>query len=275
MLDQARFSDAFGDCHGRLLGARWESGLCQCIGSHIASHPLGQGGQLFGFWDRKNRNAPIVLMGVKSLRVALLSCLSRQSFNIGNQEGVSFRVVCQSAGKPAHGDQSLEFALAWGLRFELNYSDRILSPVGNVEHVGLFAEDQGVWSRSEELRRIGLCPDLLLNAQGVQVNHTQEVACGVGANGVLAVRRYGQPRGVQADENFVDLGRIQIDDRNGAFVGDEPDRIDAYDGPLTGRTDKVVLAWAASSPIADDRTISNELDIIGGHADIETSQDQS
>ena len=158
--------------------------------------------------------------------------------------------------------------------FELHDSDRILSPVGDVEDIGLFTEDQGVWSRSKELGRVGLRPDLFLDAQGAQVNHAQEIACSIGANGVLAVGRHGQARGVQADENFVDFGRIQIDDRNGAFVGDEAYRIDAYDGPLAGRTDKVVLARAAPSPIADDRTVSNEFDIIGCHANIETSQDQ-
>ena len=158
--------------------------------------------------------------------------------------------------------------------FELHDSDRILSPVGDVEFVGLFAESQGVRGGSEEIRRIGLCPDLLLDAQGTQVNHTQEVACRIGAYGVLAVGRHGQPRWVQADENFVDFGRIQIDDRNGAFVGDEAFWIDSYDGPFAGRTDKVVLARAASSPIADDRAVSNEFDIIGCHTDIETSQDQ-
>ena len=77
---------------------------------------------------------------------------------------------------------------------------------------------------------------------------------------------------MQADEHLAHGIGAQVHDTHRALTGDMPHRIDADARPFARRTRQVVRPRAAAAPVAHERPVADEDDVIRRDTDVEGAE---
>lgn len=194
----------------------------------------------------------------------------RSAFDVGDVKASTRGVINERAGEPADGIEPEELGF---FGTEIDDGDGVLGAVGDIEAFAAGRESQSVGRGAEEVGGARFHPDGFDDLIGFRVDDAEIIAAGVGDNEMARVGREGESGGMEMNKDFsFGCAGSEVDDGDGAFVGDVADGIDLYDGTASDRADDVAGARAPAAPIAHVRFACGEEDIVRSDADFECAR---